>query len=344
MPVPSSDGYNLTSATTNNLKDFFAALYAHFNTTSTRWTPTDETATPAAPPGPAGSFSFTIQSVADPDIELNFCLEGTQAAPDQWDGRVGINPDAQNNPISDSRDPSASAPWYSGQNGQVNENGPLAFYWSVSNVFQVRPGSTQFILIEYDDAITILFKDAARVRFVRGVHAGRIFVPAFQGWSNGSVELDGLGVLGDQPGFSSGSQSYRWLWFDSTRNNSQPGAALNSTIFRQKIGQTVLPCSNQGGQNASWLNHFWSGNTTGVTTAGATIAGLISPVMMTCRMGLATPFGVMKYLRLLPNDAPYRIWVLQGTSIETYMTLGNGWTTTAAPLACIIPDDFVPNP
>ncbi len=335
MSVPPSDAVNLVSASLL-LEDFFAAIYAYFSTTSTRWTAGLETSVTAAPK--PGSFSFVISSISD-DFELCFVNEGTPAAPDILDGRVGINPDGSVDPILDDTDPSASAANYSGLNGSAYENGVLAFRWSDLSV-AFKPDNTEFSLIEYDDAIILLFKNGTRTIFPRGLYAGNILAPAFTGWNVPPLFVDGFGILSDVVGLKiSAVPAEQPFWLNG--NTAAGSVTTVNSVMRSQLGQ-LIGNATVNPPPVPWMGkpNVDTPKQTGWTALELSIGGLLSPGAVQMRIGASLPLGYLKHLRILPDEPPYTKW--QAGGADVYMTLGNGNTVAAGPLACVIPDGFAP--
>lgn len=304
-------------------EDIFATIYADMLANST-WLLTNEFGS-TGPPGPDGGFSFTAQS-PDGTIELNFLNDGTQGSPSLTDFRIGVNPDGSADPITDSRNPSASAANFSGA-----DDGKLQSY---------TPANTEFILIEWDHAIMVLFKDAGRTATPLGIYLGECLLqPITALESSGAVRLDGTVVFGAIP--------------DKTASGWASVVGTTGADMRRRIGTGQTIDTVGPGITASWsepslagfrLYDYFNVTIDSYFQYGPSLERVAMPVSYGLQAG--SPQGadqgwISRHLRTVPGTLPpYSMWTAGGTI--QYMVIGS--TPANSGLAIVIKSPFNPNP
>jgi hypothetical protein len=313
---------NLVAASTD-IADVMAAIWADIPNGS--WTQVTQTQT-----SNPGDKSFAIRSPGGA-MEINFS-NANLGAPLATDIRVGINPDgAGADEITDSEDPAASSSNYS---GSADRGKPLS----------LAPGHTQFIWMEWPDAIMALFKDATRTYTPYGIHAGKVFVQPLATLANpgggSQVRMDGHAILGDLVG--TGSNNPRQWFLDAS--------FYISPRRRLALGQSVTPAGLGDWSNA-WTE---SGGATRIPDSlaeyqiGPDDEIVPAPLMFGPYIGsYQTEYCFYKYLRTTPPICPrFGIWTVAANA--RYMSIGGntdiGATSNKSVLSVPVPVGFVPNP
>ena len=283
----------------------------------------------------SGRFSMAIRSPSG-GLEINFFCSGTIAAPTNTAYRVGVNPDGGPgaNAITDSRDPSASSANYSGTDGGK--------YLPMASI-----GNTEFIYMEWSDAIMVLFKDASRLTTPRGIHAGNILINPLASLANpggaSKIRMDGHAVFGSYPGY---------IGTDTSRN----GWLANSTTYTNQVRRRVglgnsVSSSGTLGVGVAWHEALFMTRWVGGTGSqywqyGPDAEYVPQPLMFTSSSAsYGSQCWVAKYVRLIPPFLP-RFGVFKSGGVDAYMsigywaTVGNLYSHPGVP----IPDGFNPNP
>jgi hypothetical protein len=312
------------TAVSTDVEDVMAAIYADMFANST-WVLTNEYGT-TGPPGPDGGYSFTAQNPSG-SLELNIKNNGTQGAPSLTDVRLGINPDGSADPIADSRTPSASAANFSG-----TDEGALR---------TATIGNVEFILIEWDVALMVLFKDATRTFTPGGWYWGQCLLQPIAALASGSgnVRLDGNIIFGPVPG----GESTAWA------SNVTAGSSLQRR--RIAVGQSVKTAN--AGITGSWseassaFNRLYcprDATPDSYYRYGPGLERVTFAFDFQIGNGLthaADQGWISRHLRSVPELLPpFSFWEVGG--VNHYMVINN----TAANSRCAIPilSPFNPNP
>ena len=288
--------------------------------------------------GTGGRYSMAIESPGG-GLQINFRCEGTIALPSTTLIRVGVNPDGSSDDILDSRDPhTGGAANFSGTDGGNYLNFGL-----------IGIGNTEFILLEWDDAIMVLFKNATRTTAPQGIHAGNILVNPLSTLADpgggSKIRMDGHAIFQEISGF------YDALAANRNRQWMRPTSYGQCSRRRVALGNTA---STFGGwvAGAAWEQ-------------GATLTGGIGyndgqylhgpdSERIPAALGYypeSTSSGsavwVAKYLRIGSPLCPrLGVWTLGPN--ERYMTIGPltgvNNNTYDGVLHVPIPVGFVPNP
>ena len=309
---------NLTAATLD-MVGVFAAIYADIVANST-WTATHQTTT--IPAGALGAFSMTLRSPSGA-VEINLINGGTALSPSATVAKLGINPDGSADPSTLSNDPQASALNFSGV-----DNG-----WALTQTIQ----HAEFILVEWDDSLMVLFKNNIRTTFPNGWHLGKIWqqpIPKLE--NTGDLRLDGHVVMGNVPAVASGTA---WV-----SNNASGGS-----LFRRRISVGNTINTTISGKGGAWAQPVSGQSLTSyplsVNDATYIYAGtqrIVVPVEYhQVNANSADKGWLAKYLRLTsPILQPYALWRV--SSVDQYLVIGN--TTAVSPLCIPILPGFDPTP
>jgi hypothetical protein len=206
----------------------------------------------------AGTHAFTIRSL-DNATELCFINAGTKATPDLATAKVGVNPDGLADAIVNTETPWVDASNFSGSS-LIN----MRSSW-------VTQGARheQFTWIEWPDAAMFLLKNDLRTFYPYGWHAGKIFQPAFDFYSNvGDVRVSGHGILGSIPRIAVWTTTppvTSWIIFANTGSDRQTGTAL-----RVGVGQAI-PSTNVS--SSSWTLGAVSTNASSTVYANKNLVG-----------------------------------------------------------------------
>jgi len=167
---------------------YLAELYDHFANTSTKFTVAHET----NDGGPAGNVSFLVEPA---DSQENWHLNLRENGSGELVGM--IDPSAQ---ITDSSSPTSSASSEASSEVVVGES---------------LPGhETDFLIAEHVDMIQLLWKDSSGYT-PEGAQLGKVYISGFA--SDSGADMDGLGLLVDQPGWDG---SIPTLWLGDYSQNS----------------------------------------------------------------------------------------------------------------------------
>lgn len=309
---------NLVAASVE-MKDIMAVAHADINANSTWLVPNE---TPTDPTVGPGSYSMTLRSPSG-GVELNLINSGTPAAPSATTVKQGINPDGSADPILDS-----TAPWVSSLNFSGADGG---FAHSAT------PGNVEFILVEWADAIMLLFKNAARTLMPAGWHFGKIMqTPIGALASSGSLRMDGHMILSGVPREGSGD-----VWGSTSQGCPQ----------RRRIATGQSVSTSGSGISASWAQgiagqRIVSRIPASVDSAyiyGPAAERVLWPVVLSHQHTTAnSDHGwLMKYLRFTPEIMPPFSFFRVGIE-DQYMVIGT--STANSGLAIPIIDGFIPNP
>jgi hypothetical protein len=277
-----------------------------------------------------GRYSMAIRSPGGGQ-EINFRCDGTIALPSTALLRVGINPDGGPgaNEITDSRSPHTSSANFSGTDGgkQLDLTGI---------------GNTEFIWMEWPDAVMALFKNAARTLTPRGIHAGKTLLNPLTSLANpgggSKVRMDGHAIFGSRPGGSNTSTYDQWYPYNFAHR------------FRRRLalGQTHSATGSRT-PSVAWTEE--ERNLGDYLTADIQVGALLERVPLALHYTRGTAnrgpdYWYAKYLRVVPYILPpYSVW--ESLGVDRYMVLGS-WQVTpdARYTACgvFIPDGFNPNP
>jgi hypothetical protein len=311
----------LTAASVS-VVDVMAAIYADMDANST-WVMTEETQITG--PSDPGDFSWTAQSPSG-DVELNCLNNGTPGAPSATAVRLGINPDGSADPITDSEQPWLSAANFSGNDG--------------GRIYDAAVANTEFLLIEYDNALMVLFKNAARTTTPIGWYWGKCWlqpVTLLEGVSD--IALDGNVAHGGAPGDGSGG----WV--------SVVGSS--GVVARRRIapGQTVDTVN--AGTAGSWADPS-GGAFSLIAPQQATNAAYYAygpsnetvafPIALSAQNGIthnADQGWLSRHIRAVPETLdPFEFW--QAGGVNQYMVIGTA--AAAQRTAIVIKAPFNPNP
>jgi hypothetical protein len=308
---------NLTAATPD-MEGVFAAVNADIAANST-WLVTQSDT--VSPPGAPGAFANTLQSPSG-GVELTMINAGvSQASPSSNLARFGINPDGSADPVLDALNPQASAANFSGvDNGRT----------MTTNI-----ANPEFILIEWADAIMILFKNATRTTFPNGWFWGKIWqqpIPALE--NSGTLRLDGHVIMNNVPNI--GGQG----WAVASLSGGAP--------CRRRIATGQGLDTSLGGKDSSWgeaaTSQSLSSGPIPLTDDAYKYAGqrIVWPVTYHSINNNASDRGwLAKYLRLTSQLLqPYAMWRVSGS--DQYMVIGTSAADT--PLCVPIIPGFDPIP
>jgi hypothetical protein len=335
----------LTAASTA-IYDIMETLYADIVSFST-WTSVHQTAH-GNPVRGNGSNSFAIRA-PDNSREINFSNESlTPAAADTAAFRVGVNPDGSSDPIVDSTDPhGGGGPGAANYSG--TDRGRALTLASVGGDPAI--GHAEFIVIEWTDAIMLIFKDATRTYPPKGVHAGACLLNPMTSLADpgGSsiLKMDGNSILGSAPGYTGAASAEHW-------------SAVNSGNFAHDIRRRIADgqTSDLNDLLAPWCQE---GLITGNAHSGAVLLyqtgdlnyrrgpndeRMPTPIFLTASgTSDGAELYLYKYLRSVPAILPpFSIYQVAG--VNRYMVLGSQTLGSGnnANLAVPIPAGFNPNP
>ncbi len=187
MPVLNPVVTKLTAAS-NSVVDYLAAMFTHFGT-STKFSI-------VANGGAADAFTITPAAAAE-TWQLNL----------RW-GTAPTRAVSAIDPLANIIDPGAG--------GGAAPTLTSDLEWSLeTQTMEIAAGgaeSVDFYLIELDDALIVLFMDAAKTFNPRAMFYGRLFVPYYtDGAGVGNDYCDGLAMCGHLPRITTGSNANFWL-------------------------------------------------------------------------------------------------------------------------------------
>jgi len=277
-----------------------------------------------------GWQAFAIRSPSG-DREINFYNDGASVT-NLW---VGINPDGGSDPIVDPTQPWNDAANFSGASPVMGRFMDLS-----ATVYQAI-GNAEFILLEWSDAIMLLFKDAARTYTPKAIHVGQCLVPLISALADpgGSSQLriDGNAILGVLPDGSASSYYDHW----HTSNSSYPHSMVRRVALGQSLGTSLSAHTSDAWIRTGKLTFSASQDSDfkyGALSERVPEGVILYPYQATNR---SSDRYVYKYIRNVPAIlSPFGIFTVGGS--DRYMVVG--MTATNRYLAVPIPDGFNPNP
>jgi hypothetical protein len=273
-------------------------------------------------------------------MQLNFRCEGTIETPTTNQIRAGINPDGSADDILDSRDPhTGGAANFSGTDG-----GRLLSYAASAAI-----GNTEFILLEWADAIMVLFKNSVRTSTPGGIHLGKTLLHPLASLGNpgggSAIRMDGNAILGSIAGKLSAGvpnpTNDQWLetsnYFMGPRIRMATGQTHSTSlawpggVSWSQTGKLTLKIELT--QN---LYEFGPGNE--LVPAPITLVPRSTSVY-------GSDYWFYKYLRAVPPILP-RFGTFRVSTGVRYLSIGHSGSvgSTHGALAVPIPESFVANP
>ena len=186
MPVLNPVVTKLT-ASSNSVVDYLAAMFTHFGS-STKFSI-------VANGGAADAFTITPVAASETwHLNLRWTTDPTRAV-------------SAIDPLGNITDP--------GVGGGAAPTLTSDLEWSnETQTMEIAAGgaeSVDFYLIELDDALIVLFMDAAKTHTPRAMHYGRLFVPYYTDGVNGNDFCDGLAMCGHFPALTTSATTNYWI-------------------------------------------------------------------------------------------------------------------------------------
>lgn len=286
MPFPVPDMYKITAAT-NSVDDMMAALYAHWSGASTKFIALQPTSVSA---GDTGSYSYTLQPRPG-SLEywnVSFRNSGSIGTPSTTDVKVALDPKGD---IRDPTDPSTTA--------SLEWTGELTSFNYVSGSL-----SGEALVLEWADALMVLFYGTAGDFWPKGFHLGRVYVPLSSSDAEDTYR-DGLGLLGSIPS----NLLVPTSWTSST---------ATAAVFR--TGQTT------------WIGKDdWPATVTaGMLNVGADTN---VPVPLMLYLSSKRYLGFLKYLQGWTGEVA-RTRLQNGSGVFRYMFVSSGAGTSTLVVPC----------
>jgi hypothetical protein len=190
----------LTSGGTD-MADYLSALFTHFGSSSKFSIKT------TSPVGDA----FVLEPIdVDETWEMSFRLRNTTAT------YCSIEPTGSITDPGLSGDPGTAPSTLSAENST-----------EIASLTVTGAESSDFYVIELDDAFFVLFMNSGETFTPLGIHAGRIYIPYYSDGVDGDNFADGLGLLGGAPYMDGAFSANRWFSSHTTSISRTRGDQTN---------------------------------------------------------------------------------------------------------------------